>query len=1149
MNKKVICFVTLLCIFIFGIVSYAEEQELHCCNTDKDLINEIHNTLWSKKTNSIGNNILKNDITLFQYPITTNNVLMPSTGDVKMLVLPIEFNDEKLSDDICSKLEKHFLGKQDISNASLQYKDLSVCDYFKKISFNKLRLSGIVLPVYSATENRNYYEYNSELGKSPLPSEIAKAIELNKDIIGDLSEYDADGDGYIDCIHVITAGPSGDYAGHWWPQIKSGENVEIYNNIKINRFTCLPESNSSDRSPVHEMGHLMGLPDNYSYASTGKCAIPDGCYDLMNSGYYVNAFYKYLLDWENPDILPYENITKEIKLYPSDIYNETTIDKTRTVMFIPDTSLLPYTEFYIMEYRADREGDYKINSGIIVWHINIKKNTSISVGAIISEDYIKPVYKSNDETEFKNDDLYRIDNSIGDEWSSDSTPSSNFYNDVYTGAYMKVLGIDDEKATIQAGFKNPDLSSAPSITISPPSKKAVKSSEKCVTYTITYEANNIGSTLKLFQDVEINHTGSASTLQGMEAPIGNVVTFKMENLKGEGTLGITVKGQSIWNISSLGGKKYALPVTSETFFVDDTPPEITLNGDSEITLQYGEQYIEQGAKITDNLDPEIESKLKISGTVDTSKAGTYKVYYDITDHANNKAQQVIRTITVLEPENCLVKFVNYNGDILQSSAVAYGAMPEYTGETPLKAQDECYAYIFSGWSPTITAVSGEATYTAQFTAIPRVYNVTLNANGGEVENPITEYTYGIGATLPVPTRTGYTFNDWYYDETYSGAVVTEISATDTGDKAYYAKWTPNIYTVTYDYDEATGGNSVKTKTVVYDSEYGTLPTPSKIGCIFDGWNTADNIKVTSETIVSIAENHTLRAQWADCPHTWDSGKITKNATCTATGTALFTCTICADTKTEEIAMLSHTEVTDLRVEPTCTENGKTEGSHCSVCNTVIKAQEVISATGHTENSGEITKPPTCTETGMMTYKCTKCSEIVRTESISASGHVIDESEWYKDSENHWRECGVCHEKPEEETHIKDSGTVTKQPTTEENGIREYKCTVCGFVMQTEPIEKLDSPIEPSDRIEFERQEDGTILAKLIFEKTTPPKSDDITMYITYYKDSKLMRVDIPLRTKMSALIDIDETLADCEIKVFVWDKNMKPLMEAQNIHK
>lgn len=585
--------------------------------------------------------------------------------------------------------------------------------------------------------------------------------------------------------------------------------------------------------------------------------------------------------------------------------------------------------------------------------------------------------------------------------------------------------------------------------------------------------------------------------------------------------------------------------TAVVDWIDKEPPEIVLNGESQIILAKGDSYTEQGAVATDNRDGLVD--VTISGNVDTSQIGTYNVRYSAVDSLGN-ASEATRTVIVLESDY-RITFKNYNGDILQNQNIRTNTIPEYTGETPVKPSDDKYTYTFSGWSPQITAVSGEAEYTAQFTAIPRVYNITLNLNGGTVENPITEYTYGTGVTLPVPTKTGYIFNGWYDDETCSGAAITSISATDTGDKAYYAKWTPNIYTVTYDYNEATGGNSVKTKTVVYDSEYGTLPTPSKIGCIFDGWNTADNVKVTSETIVSIAENHTLRAQWADCPHTWDSGKITKNATCTATGTALFTCTVCADTKTEEIAMLPHTEVTDAKVEPTCTEEGKTEGSHCSVCNTVIKAQEVISATGHTENSGEITKPPTCTETGMMTYKCTKCSEIVRTESISASGHVIDESEWYKDSENHWRECGVCHEKPEEETHIKDSGTVTKQPTTEENGIREYKCTVCGFVMQTEPIEKLDSPIEPSDRIEFERQEDGTILAKLIFEKTTPPKSDDITMYIAYYKDSKLMRVDIPLRTKMSALIDIDETLADCEIKVFVWDKNMKPLMEAQNIHK
>ena len=72
-----------------------------------------------------------------------------------------------------------------------------------------------------------------------------------------------------------------------------------------------------------------------------------------------------------------------------------------------------------------------------------------------------------------------------------------------------------------------------------------------------------------------------------------------------------------------------------------------LNGDSEIELELGAEYIEHGVKVTDNLDPDIESKLKISGTVNTNNAGTYQIKYNATDHAGNIAEQKVRTVKVI----------------------------------------------------------------------------------------------------------------------------------------------------------------------------------------------------------------------------------------------------------------------------------------------------------------------------------------------------------------------------------------------------------------------------------------------------------------------------------------------------------------------
>ena len=81
----------------------------------------------------------------------------------------------------------------------------------------------------------------------------------------------------------------------------------------------------------------------------------------------------------------------------------------------------------------------------------------------------------------------------------------------------------------------------------------------------------------------------------------------------------------------------------------------------------------------------------------------------------------------------------------------------------------------------------------------------------------------------------------------------------------------------------------------------------------------------------------------------------KTATCTEKGWKAYqTCSRCDFTSYQEIPATGHTEVIDAAVEPTCTEPGKTEGKHCSVCNEVLVKQEVVAAKGHTYENGVCT---------------------------------------------------------------------------------------------------------------------------------------------------------------------------------------------------
>ena len=79
-----------------------------------------------------------------------------------------------------------------------------------------------------------------------------------------------------------------------------------------------------------------------------------------------------------------------------------------------------------------------------------------------------------------------------------------------------------------------------------------------------------------------------------------------------------------------------------------------------------------------------------------------------------------------------------------------------------------------------------------------IYDVTLYRNGGNINSgDVTSYTYGIGATLPTDiTMKGFDFEGWFTDDNCTGTPVTEITATDIGNKSFYAKWNAVEYTVT-----------------------------------------------------------------------------------------------------------------------------------------------------------------------------------------------------------------------------------------------------------------------------------------------------------------------------------------------------------------
>lgn len=86
--------------------------------------------------------------------------------------------------------------------------------------------------------------------------------------------------------------------------------------------------------------------------------------------------------------------------------------------------------------------------------------------------------------------------------------------------------------------------------------------------------------------------------------------------------------------------------TTNTTQKDVIAPSLSLVGEREITIQMGTNYNDPGAKAIDNVDGDITSEIRVSGSVDTSKAGVYEIVYSVQDKAGNKAT-ITRTINVI----------------------------------------------------------------------------------------------------------------------------------------------------------------------------------------------------------------------------------------------------------------------------------------------------------------------------------------------------------------------------------------------------------------------------------------------------------------------------------------------------------------------
>ena len=142
-------------------------------------------------------------------------------------------------------------------------------------------------------------------------------------------------------------------------------------------------------------------------------------------------------------------------------------------------------------------------------------------------------------------------------------------------------------------------------------------------------------------------------------------------------------------------------------------------------------------------------------------------------------------------------YVVEDGKALSSNAELKSAMEtvaEKTGYT-LSFEDAATSAVVT----TDTVVSADMEIKIVYT--PVEYTITYYSNG--TIHSTDTYTIEESVTLPVPTKSGFDFGGWYTNDSFTGTAVTEIALGTTGNKTYYAKWTPKTtpvtkYTITFD---------------------------------------------------------------------------------------------------------------------------------------------------------------------------------------------------------------------------------------------------------------------------------------------------------------------------------------------------------------
>ena len=434
--------------------------------------------------------------------------------------------------------------------------------------------------------------------------------------------------------------------------------------------------------------------------------------------------------------------------------------------------------------------------------------------------------------------------------------------------------------------------------------------------------------------------------------------------------------------SVLSKTQFSVGDSIDFWLYDDTDYTVEFSDRSMVSVNKLENYANDIRRITFKNGGSLT--VKIYPTYNPSVAKTYKFTCGCTSHTYGSAviiKQPTCTAEGTKTKTCTKCGATVTETIakLSHSYTATVVAPTCTadGYTLHKCSVCGTSYKdnttkATGHSFGNSIVTKQPTCTSEGTAI----KTCTKCNATVTETiPKTSHKYADTVVAPTCTAGGYTLH--------------KCSVCGTSYKDNTTKATGHSY-----------GNSVVTKQSTCTAEGTAIKTCTKCNA-----TVTETIPKTShkyaDTVVAptcTADGYTLHkcsvcgTSYKDSTtkatgHSYGNSVVTKQPTCTSEGTAIKTCTKCNATVTEKLPAKGHTAVTDKGYPATCTTAGKTDGSHCSVCNTVIKVQTVINATGH-KSSGWITdKAASIGVKGSKHKECTVCKKILETAEIPALSRI------------------------------------------------------------------------------------------------------------------------------------------------------------------